>query len=217
MPELKDFKKTWKTNLASSNFQLRFLFTFLLLGIVIRMLTWYLVYNEHREGVVLDDPILKIITAVNLNIPIFALIYVSLIVGLITLAFTPEWLLIAIQTYSLTVIFRIILMYVTPLDVPHGSIDLEDPLVFVLGTGGLKLTRDLFFSGHTSTLFILSLTSRSKKLKYIFLISTILVGIFVMLQKVHYSVDVFVAPFVAYSSFKIILLLNRNNNNIQIV
>jgi membrane-associated phospholipid phosphatase len=72
-----------------------------------------------------------------------------------------------------------------------------------LGTGEI-LTKDLFFSGHTATLFLLFLIMEKRVIKIIFIASTILVGIAVMLQHVHYVVDVAVAPFFAYTSYKII-------------
>jgi membrane-associated phospholipid phosphatase len=93
-------------------------------------------------------------------------------------------------------------MYVLPLNPPIGTIDLKDPLIFVIGVGQ-KITKDLFFSGHTSTVFLIFLSVKNKKMKIIFLIAAILVGLFMMIQKAHYSVDVFVAPFVAFGVYKI--------------
>lgn len=211
MQNQEGFKKIWKIKLSQSHYRARFLYTLLFLLLILRIFTWYIIQNESREGVILDDPVFKLFTAIDLNIPIFAMIYLSLVFGLISLTYRPEWLLVALQTYCLMVIFRMIMMYVTPLELPDTTIDLEDPLVFIIGTGGLKLTKDLFFSGHTATLFLLFLTAQNKKLKYVFLICTILVGIFVILQKVHFTVDVLVAPFVSYVSYRIVILLNRNN------
>jgi membrane-associated phospholipid phosphatase len=105
-------------------------------------------------------------------------------------------------------LFRILSMYVVPLDPPIGTLDLKDPLIFVVGTG-TPITKDLFFSGHTSTMFLLSLTAINKKLKIIFLVSTFLVGFLVVLQKAHYTIDVVVAPFYAYCSYKIIYSLQK--------
>ena len=48
-------------------------------------------------------------------------------------------------------------MWATPLDPPPGMIVLEDPLVQLFGGASRPLTRDLFFSGHTSTMFLLFL------------------------------------------------------------
>jgi hypothetical protein len=102
------------------------------------------------------------------------------------------------------------MMYVVPLDPPVGTIDLQDPLVFVVGTG-TKITKDLFFSGHTSTLFMIFLVMEKKWMKNVYLVNTILVGVFVILQKVHYSVDVMVAPFISYGVYRIVGFLNGGN------
>jgi membrane-associated phospholipid phosphatase len=80
---------------------------------------------------------------------------------------------------------------------------LNDPFVEFFGTGK-TLTKDLFFSGHTATLFILFLVSKKKIIKTVFLISTIAVAISVLLQHVHYTIDVFAAVFFTYACYKLI-------------
>lgn len=98
-------------------------------------------------------------------------------------------------------------MYLTPFNAPENILVLNDPFVQLFGKGEI-LTKDLFFSGHTGTSFLLVLLVDNKKLKVVFLIATILVGSAVLLQHVHYTIDVFVAPFVAYSSYRIIKKLH---------
>ena len=66
------------------------------------------------------------------------------------------------------VVVRMCAMYMLPLDPPVNMIILNDPLVEFFGTGQ-TLTKDLFFSGHTATLFILFLVSEKKIYKTIFL------------------------------------------------
>jgi len=118
--------------------------------------------------------------------------------------------MIALQTYGLMVIIRTIAMYLTPFEVPEKLILLNDPFVQLFGQGAV-LTKDLFFSGHTATLFLLFLLAENKALKITFLISTIIVGTAVLLQHIHYSVDVFIAPFVAYSALKLVLYFHNKN------
>jgi membrane-associated phospholipid phosphatase len=69
--------------------------------------------------------------------------------------------------------------------------------------------KDLFFSGHTSTLFLLFLTAGRGRLKILFLCCTIAVAATIIIHHSHYAVDVFVAPFVAYTSYRIAYLLNK--------
>jgi membrane-associated phospholipid phosphatase len=134
----------------------------------------------------------------------FALIYGSILVAIATLSKNPMRLMFAIQLYILMVAVRIVAMYLLPLEPPSTMIILNDPFVEFFGTGQ-TLTKDLFFSGHTATLFILFLISEKKMIKTIFLISTIAVAISVILQHVHYTIDVFAAVFFTYACFKLLL------------
>ena len=130
----------------------------------------------------------------------------TLIAAILNFIPKPDKLILALQSYSVMLILRMTVMYLTPLDPPEKLIALNDPFVQLFGTGQV-LTRDLFFSGHTATLFLLYLITGKKWLKYIFLICTILVGIFVLLQHVHYTVDVIAAPVFAYTSYRIVLAI----------
>ncbi len=198
------FKDNWREFLKARYAYSQIVITLTLLIPVVYLLSRFIIFVESRNGSVLYDPFFNFFEAVELNIPIFALIYLSILACLIHLAKHPQNLMIALESYTLIVLVRMLAMYSIPLEPPPGTIDLQDPLVFVVGTG-TKITKDLFFSGHTSTLFLLFLVSVDKKIKYIFLINTFLVGLFVILQKAHYTVDVIAAPFFSYGCYKIIL------------
>ena len=185
-----------------------FIITILLLAVILFIFPNFLAFVEGRQGVTLADPILELFNPIDLTWLTFGLIYISLIVAIFSFAAKPEILLLALQSYSLLVIFRMMVMYSAPLEAPERLILLNDPFVQFFGSGEV-LTKDLFFSGHTATLFLLFLISDKKHLKIIFLISTVLVGIAVLLQHVHYTIDVLAAPFFAYSSYKIAKILNE--------
>ena len=183
---------SWKNFLKDKRNKIEFALTIPLLVLI--SLTNFLNYVEARQGVVFSDPILSLFNPIDLTWLTFALIYVSILVAIATLINNPKQLLFAIQLYTLMVAVRIFAMYLLPLEPPANMIILNDPLVEFLGTGQ-TLTKDLFFSGHTATLFILFLVSEKKVIKSVFLISTIVVAISVILQHVHYSIDVFAAVF----------------------
>lgn len=193
----------WKEFLKVKRNKVEIVITFLLLTLVLLALTNFLNYIESRKGVVLSDPILNLFNPIDLTWLTFALIYVSIVVAIITLAQNPKRLLFAVQLYTLMVVVRIIAMYLLPLEPPAKMIILTDPFVEFFGTGQ-TLTKDLFFSGHTATLFILYLVSEKKIIKITFLISTILVAIAVLLQHVHYTIDVFAAVFFTYTCYRIL-------------
>jgi membrane-associated phospholipid phosphatase len=178
--------------------------TLLLLGVILTSLANFLNFVETRQGVVLPDPILILFNPIDLTWLIFALIYISIVVALISLLKNPKQLLLTIQVYTLMVAVRIAAMYLLPLEPPSKMIILKDPFVEFFGTGQ-TLTKDLFFSGHTATLFILFLAAKNKLIKTAFLISTIAVAISVLLQHVHYTIDVFAALFFTYVCYKFVL------------
>ena len=193
----------WKSFFSIKRNRNEFILTIILLAILMISFSQFLQFIEKRNGVVLPDPLLYTFSPIDLTWLIFSLIYLSIIVFLINIIKEPDKLLIALQAYGLMVIFRAIAMYLVPLEAPETILVLNDPFVQLFGKGEI-LTKDLFFSGHTGTLFLLFLLTEKKTLKFIFLISTFIVAAAVILQHVHYSIDVFIAPFVAYSSYRII-------------
>jgi len=202
---------SWKTFFQDKKNRIELITTVILLTVLMLSFSQFLQFIEQREGVTLNDPLLKAFNPIDLTWLTFSLIYLSLILFLFIIRKDPYKVTIALQTYGLMVIFRIISMYLVPLEAPTTLVLLDDPFVQLFGKGDI-LTKDLFFSGHTGTLFILFLLTENKSLKFIFLISTIAVGIAVLLQHVHYSVDVLIAPFVAYGAFRIVILLHKKNS-----
>ncbi|MFX7751990.1 phosphatase PAP2-related protein, partial [Acinetobacter baumannii] len=82
-----------------------------------------------------------------------------------------------------------------PLNPPQGLIPLIDPLTNIF-YGGKFISKDLFYSGHTATLFLMSLCLQKQSEKILALIASIAVAVMVLIQHVHYSIDVLAAfPF----------------------
>jgi len=200
---LKNIKSIWKPFLSSSQFRIKFFVSIIFLGLTLFAYRNFLDFAEARPGVLLADPILKLFEPIDLTWLIFGLIYLCLVVGIISLIRHPQKLLLGFQVYAAIVIVRIIAMYLMPFEAPEKTIILKDPFVEMFGSGK-SLTKDLFFSGHTATLFLLFLVVESKRMKYVFLISAAIVGVSIVLQHVHYLIDVFAAPFFAFACFKVV-------------
>ena len=198
---------SWKTFFQNKKRRTEFIITLLVLVPLMLAFSQFILFIEQRDGVVLNDPLLNTFNPINLTWLTFSLIYLSLIMFFVSVIKDPKKLMIGLQSYGLMVIFRTIAMYLTPLEAPGTLLVLDDPFVQLFGKGDV-LTKDLFFSGHTGTLFLLFLLAEKRTLKILFLTSTIMVGSAVLLQHVHYSIDVFVAPFVAYCSYRIIKKLH---------
>lgn len=192
----------WTEAWRDPRFRIRLVLTIPALALSLAMLARFLDRVEAREGVVLPDPVLAFLQPRDFTWLVFSLIYLGLLFGVARLATDPRRLVAALQAYVVLVLFRIAAMWVTPLEVPPGMIPLNDPLVRLFGPTKL-LTKDLFFSGHTSTLFLLFLAVPGRRSKTVFLVCTVAVGICVLWQHVHYTIDVLVAPIFAYASFRL--------------
>jgi hypothetical protein len=69
-------------------------------------------------------------------------------------------------------------------------------------SANLYLTKDLFFSGHTSSTFLLLLyTWRYPKIKYVALVAHIIVVAIVFLSHLHYTIDVIGAWAITFSLY----------------
>lgn len=63
---------------------------------------------------------------------------------------------------------------------------------------------NFFYSGHTAFPFLLALIFwDNRALRYVFLFLTVFFGAAVLLAHVHYSIDVFAAPFIVYGMYVI--------------
>ena len=198
----------WKVTFTDRKFRIEFLITVICTVVLFYYIPEFLNYIESRPGVVLPDPILGLFNSVDVTWLTFIIIYLSVIVGLISFAREPKQILFAVQAYVVLIIFRAIAMYLTPFAAPEKILPLDDPFIQSIGSGTI-LTKDLFFSGHTATLFLIFLIEKNKWLKALFLFLTIAVAICVLIQQVHYSIDVFAAPFFAYSSYKLLQLIKQ--------
>lgn len=207
-PYFTTLKINWMSIFQKEKFKPIFFVTIIILLSSLISLSGFLEFNENREGIMFTDPFLSMFEPINLTWLSFVLIYFALIVAVVNLLEHPAELILTLQAYTLMILVRILMMYSLPLNPPELLIPLTDPFVEFFGSG-IVLEKDLFFSGHTSTMFLLFLTSKSSKLKTIFLAATILVGLSVLLQHVHYTIDVLVAPFVAYGCYRLVIYFNE--------
>lgn len=208
MPFVSEIVSGWREELKKSDFRKESAATVALLVVVLASFAKFVVWIESRAGVELKDPVLQWFQPINLTWPIFLMIYVGLVIALSYLIRLPKACLSAVQAYSVMITVRMLAMWALPLDPPGSMMVLKDPLVELFGSEQ-SLTRDLFFSGHTATMFLLSLVCPHAFLKRLFVVLTIVVGVSVLAQHVHYTIDVIAAPFFAYGAFRLIVLWHR--------
>lgn len=164
-----------------------------------RCLPIFFRHIELRNGFILNDPLLKILPAIDLSTWIFGLIWISILYTLFRTISSPTRLLEVIYSIVFIISLRFITLILVPLNPPAGLIPINDPISSLCYGGHSNfLTKDLFFSGHTSTLFICFLLMKQKWEKVLFGIGTFLIATFVLIQHVHYTIDVIAAPFFTY-------------------
>lgn len=204
--------RSWSDAFADRGFRARLAVTVPALVLALASLSRFLVHVEARPGVVLPDPLLALLPPRDLTWVTFGLIYLGLAAGVGWLVFRPRRLLLALQAYVVMVAFRGLVMWATPFEAPPGLLPLNDPLVRLFGPASI-LTKDLFFSGHTATLFLLALAVTSPRFRALLLAATAAVGAAVLVQHVHYTVDVLAAPFFVYGSWRVAGLVGTGDGD----
>jgi hypothetical protein len=146
---------------------------------------------EKRVGIVLNDWLLEIIPGRDFSVVIFIVIWSASLLVIIRSVQQPAIFLRIIISLVLLLLLRMLTIYLVALDPPEGLIKLKDPLTsLTYGGSGVFMTKDLFFSGHTSNLFMFYLCLQKRGDKLFVLVGTIIVAALVLVQHVHYSVDV---------------------------
>jgi hypothetical protein len=198
----------WKNAWTLKRFRTELFSTLALFFGTLFLFSRFIKWIELREGVALNDPILAILNPVDLTWFTFAFIYSGIILSVIVNAVYPTRFLLGLQVYTLMVVVRAAAMYAIPLDPPVAMIPLEDPFVEIIGTGQ-TLTRDLFFSGHTATMVVLFLCVAQRSVKIFLIIGAGTVAVCLLLQHVHYTIDVVAAPFFAYGAYRAVVLIRK--------
>lgn len=193
----------WLKELKLPKFRYQTLLVTLFISIEIYFLRSFMAYVESRPGILLYDSILSLLPPVNLSAPIFILIYSGCLFTLIQLIKTPDNLIKAYLSYGLLILFRFIVLFFVPLEAPPGIIPLKDPFLEMTVYNHGALTKDLFFSGHTATLALCIFLVKAPHKKWIVL-STVLVAAMLVVQHVHYTIDVLAAPIFSWFSYVLV-------------
>lgn len=189
--------KAWQTALQVKRFRIKIIIVCFLLAFCALIAPCLFQFIQMRDGHLLNDFLLSKLPAFDLSIWIFTLLYFLIITSIVVLSFNPQRFLLALHAYVILTILRYATILLIPLEPPVDMVELIDPFVsyfFYQET----ITKDLFFSGHTSILVLLALSTTNRHLKIVLYVSTVAIGSMLLLQHVHYSIDVFFAPFFSW-------------------
>lgn len=157
---------------------------------------------EARTGVALADPVLAMLPVADLSVPIFIIEYGSILAILYRLLHQPVRLTVALFAYGMAMSFRWLALVLVPLEPPPDLIILVDPFTSMLNRGPV-MTKDLFFSGHTTAMAVLACAAPRGRLKALLIVLTVAIAVMLLIQRNHYTIDVVVAPAAAYIGWRI--------------
>jgi hypothetical protein len=170
---------------------------------------------ENRNGYVFSDFILELIPARNFSIAVFFLIWSSCLLLVVRMYRDPVMMLVTLWAYNSVTLLRMACISLISLNPPAGLIPLSDPITNQF-YGAHYITHDLFFSGHTTTVFLIFLCLKKKWDRIYVLGASILLGLFLLGQHVHYTIDVLAAPVFTYAAYRLALLFTKYENRLLI-
>lgn len=175
-----------------------------LLVVILLILPFFFSAIEQRNGSQLYDPILQLIPAVDVSLATFLVIWSMTIFMAVRMLHNPSLFLFTLCSMVVLFLSRLISISLLPLEPPVGLIPLKDPIVNLFyGGKDVFITKDLFFSGHTSTQFLFFLCLHKRSDKLIALAASLAVATLVLVQHVHYTIDVFFAFVIAWPIYLI--------------
>ncbi len=183
--------------------RLRSLFVgLILLGLALIFQYYSGIYSLDHSSRFVGDLFLDNLPVINMNIVIINGALLSIALSTILVLTKPKYLLFAIKAVAMFIAIRSFFVVITHLGIYPDQIvpghTLLDRLYVAMG-----LEAGYFFSGHTGLTFLMGLIFWDRKWwRYAYFVGAFIFGVSVLLAHVHYSIDVFAAPFMTYSIFK---------------
>ncbi|HUC31471.1 MAG TPA: phosphatase PAP2-related protein [Candidatus Paceibacterota bacterium] len=181
---------------------MRFGFLLLVLSVIIQIVLGRFSSRVGVDAPGVRDIFLDNLPLVNLSAVIVGGAIVLWIFAWVLLIVHPRYLIFSTKAIALYIVSRAFffsLTHVGPYPLNYSPSSHND------GYGLYHLVtfqNNFFYSGHTAFPFLLALIFwENKFLRYLFLFLTVFFGASVLLAHVHYSIDVFAAPFIVYGMF----------------
>lgn len=191
-------KTNWQRDWSSGIFRAKFALSFAVGIAILFIFPHFFQYIQQRTGYQLSDPLLGALPATDVSVPIFLCIWSSAAVLIVRAVQHPRLMLKFVTGYVLLTLTRFATIWLLPLEPPVGLIELTDPLSNYF-YGPNYITKDLFFSGHTSTQLLIFYCLQQPRERVFTLLGACMIGLLVLVQHVHYTIDVLAVPFFTYT------------------
>lgn len=188
---------SWQLAWQSPAFRQKFVQSLSASLLILSILPFFFDFIQTRSGTHLNDWLLLRLPARSVSVWIFGLLWGSGAWMVWRIWQQPHLALPLLAGYVLLTLTRMATILLFPLEPPVGLLELADPISNQF-YGEQFITKDLFFSGHTSSVFLFAFVLDKPRERWIIGIFGVAVGILVLVQHVHYSIDVLVAPFATY-------------------
>lgn len=193
--------RNWKIAWADKKFRTVLLVELVLIFTFMISTTVFFDYVEVlKEGTTIHDWVLQNIPATDVSLPISMLMASAVILMIIRGSADPNMAVVLILALTFQLITRIICINFTRFFAPPGLIVLKDPIGSFLYHSKF-ITRDLFYSGHTAAACTFYFFSTKRIDKYYLMFCSITVAFLLLIQHVHYSIDIAMAPLFAFINF----------------
>ncbi len=159
-------------------------------------------YIGMRPGHVLNDPVLNAIGPVDVTWLTFTVLYATLFISIVRASREPWTIVRGLHAYAILMMLRVMAMWCFTLEPPTDIIPLVDPITQSFYPGGVPFLKDLFFSGHTASIALMVCISHGRVARRMASLATAAVGVLVLVQHVHWTVDVLAAPVFVWLAWK---------------
>lgn len=173
---------------------------------ILAFLIQHAAYNYVDNGVNgthVGDLLLDNLPILNLD---FFIVQAPLLLTLVIILLfikNPAYLPFSLKALALFIIIRSFFISLTHLGVNLHQIVLDTSVIGYNVYDFLYFAKnDFFFSGHTGAPFLFALIFWDKKIfRYVFLSASVIFGASMIFAHMHYSIDIFAAPFITYTIF----------------
>jgi hypothetical protein len=203
MTYFKNLFDVWRDLFPNKRFKTHLVGAFIMMFLSFQINIYFLNNWQTRDGLAVNDQLLNMLTPYDFSLPIFLVTYGGVLITILRIILTPQKFIVLLYGYSLLTLCRTASIYLLPLEPPAQMIFLNDPIASLILFKEHAVTKDLFFSGHTSSFFYCVFALEDKAHRQIGFAMAMVLGLMLMIQHVHYSIDIFAAPFFAYFCYRL--------------
>lgn len=195
-------KRSWAEAISISSQRIKLITGSVFIFGIIAFLPLFFKHIERRQGPVLHDWVLAQIPPHNVSVLIFIIIWGMGLLILYRALYKPDIYILYAWSLALVCLARMLAITFVVLNPPVGLIPLADPLTGVF-YGQAMITKDLFFSGHIATMTLTFLCLEKKWDKRIGFVAIIAVAILLLIQHIHYTIDILASPIITYACYRV--------------